>query len=81
MGYLQVNIVRNPAIEDKNWFLYLSKDSLTDEYGYMLEEPFNSVLLFPDMIKEQDQFLFTYLHPGTYYVTAIMDVAEDGFPF
>lgn len=79
MGYLQLDVVRDVPIADKHLFIYLSRDSLTDANGYLQEEPFNTVLKFPEMIGSQDQFLFTYMHPGTYYVTVIADANDDGF--
>ncbi len=80
LGYLQVDAVRNSDIENKHLFLYLSIDPLTDEFGYMNDlAAFDTVLLFPEIIAVQDQFLITYLHPGDYYVTIVADVNEDGY--
>lgn len=79
LGYLQIDIERNAAIEGKNLWVNLSKDPLTDNDGYFVDvESFNSILLFPELIGTQDQFLVTYLHPGTYYVNITADVNEDG---
>lgn len=79
LGYLQVDIVRNPTIVGKKLWLYLSKDPLTDSNGYFNSvEAFNSVLLFPEIGNDQDQFLVTYLHPGNYYVNITADVDGDG---
>ena len=36
--------------------------------------------MFPDLAAADDEFLFTYLHPGEYYVTIIADINGDGFP-
>lgn len=79
LGYLQVDITRNPSISGKMAFVYLSKTSLTDQSGYLVGN-FDDVLSFPTVIGTQDQFTFTYLHPGTYYVTVIADVNGDEAP-
>ena len=76
---LQVNIERNTSIMDKRLFLFLSKEPLTDEFGYYRsEEAFNSILLLPELIGSRDDFRFTYLHPGEYYLTVIADANDDG---
>lgn len=82
LAYLQVDIEKNDAIAGADIQLYLSKDPLTDEFGYFTTnvDAYNSILLFPYLIKEQDQFLVTYLHPGEYYVTAIADMDGDLAP-
>lgn len=80
LGYLQIDVVRNTDINNKTLFLNLSKDPLTNENGFFNNpEAFNTILLFPELISTQDQFLITYLHPGDYYITIIADVNEDGF--
>ncbi len=80
LGYLNVKVIRNPAITNKVLFVYLSKESLTDANGFLQADALqNSLLKFPEIIKTQNEFLFTYLHPGTYYVTIIADVNENGF--
>lgn len=78
LGYLQVDIERNPDIESKTLFVLLSYLPLTDQNGYMLDN-FESVLLFPELNNNEETFLFTYLHPGDYYITVIADKNEDGY--
>jgi len=79
LAYLQIDVVRNPTIEDKTLWINLSKDPLTDADGYFgALEPFNTILLFPELVGTQDNFLVTYLHPGTYFVNITADVNEDG---
>lgn len=82
LAYLQIDIEKNDAIAGADIQLYLSKDPLTDESGYFTTnvDAYNSILLFPYLIKEQNQFLVTYLHPGDYYVTAIADMDGDLAP-
>lgn len=76
---LTVNITRNALIDSVPTLLYLSKTPLTDQFGYM-NTNFDDVLLFPYLIGTQDEFTFTYLHPGTYYVTIVADKNGDMAP-
>lgn len=80
LATLQVNIDKNTEIQEDKLFVYLSFEPLTDSNGYMVNEGFNSVLQFPDISASKDQFLFTYLHPGEYYITVIADHNQDGIP-
>lgn len=81
LGTLQLDVVRNAMIDNTNLFVNLSIDPLTDASGYMTNlAAFNTILTFPELIGTQDQFLFTYLHPGDYYITVIADTNGDGFP-
>lgn len=79
LSSLEVNIVRNALITNKNTFVYLSIDPLTDGNGYLNQNNFNSILYFPEVVGTEDDFLFTYLHPGDYYITVIADANNDGF--
>ncbi len=79
LGILSVSIIRNTDIAGKSWFLYLSKESLTNANGVLQGEAFASVLRFPEIIGSENSFDFTYMHPGQYYVTVIADANEDGF--
>lgn len=80
VGYLNITINKNAAIDNVPVFLYLSKTALTDSNGYLQNNAFDDVLLFPELIPTQNQFQFTYLHPGDYYVTVIADKNQDGNP-
>ena len=80
LGTLQVDIEMNDSIQGKTLFLFLSIDPLTDPNGLMLLDPFDTVLHFPELSTGESEFLFTYLHPGSYHVTVIADANEDGFP-
>ena len=81
LAYLQINIVRNPDVENKTLFVNLSKESYTDEFGYFVSdlEVYNTTLLFSELSQNENSLLATYLHPGTYYVNVTADVNEDGF--
>lgn len=79
LSTLQVSITKNSMIDGKQLFLYLSKDPLTDNFGFLQSDAFDSVLKFPQLIGTESEFLFTYLHPGQYYVTVIADANDDTF--
>lgn len=80
LAYLQLNIVREPAIENKTLLVNLSKEAYTDEFGYFVSdlEVYNSTLLFSELTQNEDNLFITYLHPGTYYINVTADVNEDG---
>ncbi len=82
LGTLTVNINRNNTISNDNLLVYLSKDPLTDSDGYFTQtsEAYDTLLHFPSLENNEDTFLFTYLHPGTYYLTVIADKNNDGGP-
>lgn len=80
LATLEVNIERNDSIKDSDLFVYLSEKRLTDENGYMITDSFETVLQFPILTGGENNFLFTYLHPGTYYVTIIADKSGDQIP-
>ncbi|MGB0871078.1 MAG: hypothetical protein ACPGSD_15920 [Flavobacteriales bacterium] len=80
LGYVNLKIEKNTEIMNRDSYVYFSDQPLTDEFGYLKFENFNSVLLFSQFIPDQNEFLFTYVHPGTYYVTVIMDINQDGAP-
>ncbi|OJJ19085.1 hypothetical protein BKI52_19920 [marine bacterium AO1-C] len=80
LANLQVNIARSTNAQGKSLFVYLSKLPLTDANGFLqfqTADAFNSVLKFPVIVENQNEFLFTYLHPGNYYLTVIADVNND----
>lgn len=84
---LTVNVQRTGLTRGKNLTLYLSREALTDRrgkfitrYGYVKEELLNGLLLFPDLGAKRDEFTFTYLHPGKYFLTVFADMDGDGYP-
>lgn len=79
LSVLQIDIDKTPLIDSTILFVYLSEYPLTDQQGYLDVNAFNSVLLFPQLDANEDQFTVTYLHPGDYYVTIISDANYDGF--
>lgn len=79
LGYLLIDVERNPIIEGTDLFVNLSMVPLTDDSGYFNSlESFNTILLFSQLIPDQSQFLVTYLHPGDYYLNITADVNGDG---
>ena len=80
VAYLNVNVDRNATIANDRLFIYISDEPLTGQLGYFNWMNFNSVLLFPDIESTEDDFRFTYLHPGTMYVTVIADHNGDFAP-
>lgn len=82
LGTLTVNITRNNEITTTNLLVYLSKDPLTDTNGYLTTDAtaYDALLHFPTLENNEDNFLFTYLHPGEYYLTVIADKNNDSSP-
>ena len=87
LSNLSVSVNRSGATVGKKLLVYLSRDPLVDkrgifikQYGYVREDLLNTLLSFPELAKGKNEFTFTYLHPGDYYLTVIADMDEDGFP-
>lgn len=81
LSFLNVKIERTAAIENATLWLNLSKEPLTDDYGYFVadQNAFNSVLSFPELSANESEFLITYLHPGEYYINITADTNGDGY--
>jgi|GEM_PF-276466 len=80
LGRLKVNLERSEELQKLPVTVYLSREPLTSEtgqlklnYGYIEPEAGNSVFGFPQLTNGENTFEITYLHPGEYYVTAIVD--------
>lgn len=87
LSQLTVSIKRNKLTEGKKLHLYLSRDALVDaggrfitQGGYIREDLLDTLLSFPEIGSKETDFTFTYLHPGTYFLTVIADMDADGFP-
>lgn len=82
LSTLQVNIIRNSQITNTNLFVYLSKDALTDANVILTNstDAYNTILHFPTLENNETEFLYTYLHPGDYYLTVIADQNQDLAP-
>ncbi|MDH7447564.1 hypothetical protein [Aquimarina sp. 2201CG14-23] len=80
LATLQLDVTRNPAIENKTLFINLSKESYTDELGYFVSdlEVYDTTLLFSELSQNENSLFLTYLHPGTYYINVTADANEDG---
>jgi len=75
LGSIQVNLTRESKTLDSNLLIYLSKDPLTDSDGIFSSDPtvYNSLLHFPTLTEKENSLLFTYIHPGSYYLTIVAD--------
>ncbi|PZW42612.1 hypothetical protein LX95_00928 [Mesonia algae] len=79
LGYLQVNIDRGIIPDHQNLLLFLSRDPFTDANGYFTSnlDAYKTALHFPILSVEENQFLMTYMHPDTYYITVVADMDGD----
>lgn len=87
LAKLSVEIHKSALTKDKKLHLYLSNRPLTDErgkfitqFGYIREDLLDGLLAFPEISSKENQFTFTYLHPGKYFLTVIADMDADGYP-
>ena len=87
LSMLSLEVTRNATTEGVKLLVYLSREALTDsegtlltEFGFLREDVGNGILMFPEIAPSQDRFTFTYLHPGTYFLTVVADLDGDGFP-
>lgn len=81
LAYLFLDITRTDIIKDKSLLTYLSKEPLTNQDGqFSNANAFNSIIQLPELIPEHNQFLFTYLHPGNYYLTIVADMDANSAP-
>ena len=87
LSKLTVSAVRDSRTQGKKLHIYLSRLALTDaqgrfktQGGYVRLDLLDTLLSFPEISAEQDSFTFTYLHPGSYFLTMFADVDGDGYP-
>lgn len=87
LSQLSVSVTRNKTVDGKTLHVYLSRDALVDaggkfitQRGYVREDLLNTLLSFPELGTKETDFTFTYLHPGSYYLTVIADMDGDGYP-
>lgn len=87
LARLTLSIERPEKVRDSKLLVYLSTEPLTDSngalrtrWGYVQEELFDSVILFPEINRKQDEFTMTYLHPGQYSLTVVADMDADSVP-
>ncbi len=86
LSRLRVSFERPAALAKTKMEVYLSRAPLTDakgkllmEFGYVRKDLFDGLLQFPELGAGEEEFTFTYLHPGTYYVTVAADLNGDGY--
>ncbi|UTW61693.1 hypothetical protein KFE98_17015 [bacterium SCSIO 12741] len=84
LGRLNLEIEQNEKIKGHKLEVYLTQKPLTNdqgefimEHGYIKEDLYNGLLLFPELEPGTSSFEITYLHPGDYYLTVIADVNKD----
>ena len=87
LSKLTVSVKRNAQTEGKKLHVYLSQKALTDnngkfitQYDYVRADLLDTLLSFPELSSKANEFTFTYLHPGKYYLTVIADMDADGYP-
>ena len=82
LGSLTLNLTRNTQITNNNLLAYLSKEPLTDTNGFFTTnvDAYDTLLHFPVLSNGENQFFYSYLHPGNYYVTIIADKDGDFAP-
>jgi hypothetical protein len=80
LSNLEVKFSKTSLIQGKDLFVYLSYAPLTDANGILKAsgDAFDTVLKFPVVDASQTSFMFTYLHPGNYYLTVVADQNGDG---
>lgn len=87
VGSIELTIETNSKTEGKRHLVYLSREPLTGEDGKLFMENgypdmkrFDGILSFPEINPGLKEFTFTYLHPGSYFVTVVADMNDDHFP-
>ncbi len=87
LSQLQVDIERSEATKGKKLHVYLSEKPLADENGkfigkggYIKMDLLDGLFSFPELSSVAEEFTFTYLHPGKYYLTVFADMDEDWYP-
>ncbi|MBC8289581.1 MAG: hypothetical protein H8E37_04605 [Planctomycetes bacterium] len=87
LSQLKVTVKRTAATRGKKLHMYLSRRALTDgsgkfitQGGYIRLDLLDGLLSFPEVSGKQDEFTYTYLHPGRYFLTVVADMDADGYP-
>ncbi len=75
LGSLAITIDRNSQITDDVLLCYLSKKPLTNSNGIFTADAdaYETILHFPSLTSGEDEFFYSYLHPGDYYITIVAD--------
>ena len=87
LSKLKVTFERRVEHHQIPFQIYLSRDPLTDkdgkflmEFGYVRKDVFDGILMFSQLTAAEEEMTFTYLHPGSYYLTLVADLNGDGYP-
>jgi len=79
LGGIQINIDRGDIPAEVPLQLFLSTEPLTDEFGFFTtdSDAYNTVVHFPNLSEGENEFIMTYMHPSTYYITVLADMDGD----
>jgi len=87
LSSLTVKVQRTDLTAGKKLHIYLSRRALTDnrgkfitQGGYVREDLLDGLLSFPEISSKQNEYTFTCLHPGKYFLTVVADMDADGYP-
>ncbi len=87
LSSLTVKVQRTELTAGRKLHIYLSRRAITDgrgkfitQGGYVRADLLDGLLSFPELSSKQDEFTFTYLHPGKYFLTVVADMNADGYP-
>ena len=78
LAQLKVAVERSGETAGKKLMMFLSQKALTNQqgklimqFGYAREHLLDTLLLYPEVSGKQDEFTFTYLQPGEYFLTVV----------
>ena len=76
LASLKINLEQKNNFKDKRIILYVSTTPLTTSDGELSKvlADYDSNILFSFLDQNETEFKYTYIHPGDYYVTAIVDM-------
>ncbi len=78
---LRIDLLRDVAVADADLLLYLSTEPLINAFGFVdFENLDRKVVRTIDIQANESTYTATYLHPGTYYLTAFSDEDDNLFP-
>ena len=74
-----IKLDKDKKVTKKPVLLFVSEKPLTNTNGKFTSslDAYNSIVLFPYLSEGENEFMLTYVHPGEYYVTAVIDMDGD----